>query len=280
MGAANGTAVGQEQVAGHGPAAGGGIGSSGSGVTGVGSVGTCGTNGCSVTVVTRAGNGSGGIGNGGGSWGSAGSVSGAQGTGNGVRAAGKSWARGTGCRLDCGSGGIGSVDTGDGDGADGADKASSGTRGIGMQTKGKGSGRATELAGVIGRAQGRGGQCSGVDEGQTAGTAGSSNLLGATGRGCMTGAAGGIGSVGGAENESRASRASGASRTAAGEGTGDSSIGIVAGGCNVACRGLAAWITSYLGYKSWIAAWNSIQQAGSARASRAAAKVLHDASSV
>ena len=96
LGVANGTAVGQEQVAGHGPAAGGGIGSSGLGVTGVGSVGTCGTNGCSVTVVTQAGNGSGGIGNGGGSWGSAGGVSGAQGTGNGVRAAGKSWARGTG----------------------------------------------------------------------------------------------------------------------------------------------------------------------------------------
>ena len=90
------------------------------------------------------------------------------------------------------------------------------------------------LAGVIGRAQGRGGQClvgdfdgawgmggavSGVDEGQTAGTAGGSDLSGATGRGtgsmesgstglawtwhgsgtgckgrgCMTGAAGGTG---------------------------------------------------------------------------------------
>ena len=56
--------------------------------------------------------------------------------------------------MGCGSGGIGGVDTGNGDGADGADKASSGTQGIGTQTEGKGSGRATGLAGVIGRAQG------------------------------------------------------------------------------------------------------------------------------
>ena len=44
MGGANGTAVGQEQAAGHGPAAvaaGGGIGSSGSGVAEVGGMGTC-----------------------------------------------------------------------------------------------------------------------------------------------------------------------------------------------------------------------------------------------
>ena len=62
MGGANGTAVGQEQVAGHGPAAvaaGGGIGSSwapmgssGSGVAEVGGVGTCGTDGGGVTAVT------------------------------------------------------------------------------------------------------------------------------------------------------------------------------------------------------------------------------------
>ena len=108
--------------------------------------------------------------------------------GSGLTVSGKAWARGTGCGLGCGSGGIGGVDTGDGDGADGAGKAGSGTQGIGMQTKGKGSGRATELAGIIGRAQGS------MESGST-GLARTWHGSGASckGRGCMTGAAGDIG---------------------------------------------------------------------------------------
>ena len=115
MGGANGAAVGQEQAAGHGPAAvaaGGGIGSSwtpmgssGSGVTEVGGMGTCGTDGGSVTAVTRACNGSGAL---------AGNVNGARGTGNGFGVAGKSWAWGTGLSVG-------------GDRADGADRAGGGT---------------------------------------------------------------------------------------------------------------------------------------------------------
>ena len=123
--------------------------------------------------------GTGGIGNGGGGRGTAGHVSGAQGTGNGVgRAAGsngalfgagqraaaaEAWAISTvtaaaatalGLGADTGSDlavkpgrarGTGGVDTGDGAGASGADKA--------------GGGRATGLAGIVGRAQGRGGCC-------------------------------------------------------------------------------------------------------------------------
>ena len=139
--------------------------------------------------------------------------------------------------------------------------------------KGMGTGNGGKMA-TVGVAAGEGSGTMGLGS-----SAGGIGRAGALGNGTRE-AGGGSGSVGGAENESRAPRASGASRTAAGEGTGDSRIGIAAGGCNIARRGVAAWITSYLGYKSWIAAWNSIQQAGSARASRAAAKVLHDASSV
>ena len=108
MGGANGTAVGQEQAAGHGPAAvaaGGGIGSSGLGVAEVGGMGTCGTDGVGVTAVTRARNGSGAL---------AGNVNGAWGTGNGFGVAGKSWAWGTGLSVG-------------GDRADGADRAGGGT---------------------------------------------------------------------------------------------------------------------------------------------------------
>ena len=99
---------------------------------------------------------------------------------------GECWAQGTGCGLGCGSGGIGGVDTGDGDGADGADQASSGTQGIGTQAEGKGSGRVTGLAGVIGRAQGS------MESGST-GLARTWHGSGAgcKGRGCMTGAVSG-----------------------------------------------------------------------------------------
>ena len=51
-------------------------------------------------------------------------------------------------------------------------------------------------------------------------------------------------------------------------------------GGNEAGRGVWAWTTLYLGYRSFIAALNSLQQAGSARASQAAANVLHGASLV
>ena len=165
MGGANGTAVGQEQAAGHGPAAvaaGGGIGSSwtpmgssGSGVAEVGGMGTCGTDGSSVTAVTRACNGSGAL---------AGNVNGARGTGNGFGVAGKSWAWGTGLSVG-------------GDRADGADRAGGGT--WGMETQAEGKGRVTGLAGIIGRAQGRGGAATG---GHMMGTAGGSNW--ATGNSC------------------------------------------------------------------------------------------------
>ena len=90
LGEANGTAMGQEQAAGHRPAAGGGIGSSGLGVMGVSGVGTCRTDGGSVTAVTRVGNGSGAL---------AGNVSRAWGTGNSIGVAGKSWAWGMGCGV-------------------------------------------------------------------------------------------------------------------------------------------------------------------------------------